>query len=510
VTVYLLHAPGGTRHSFVPKKVINFGLENLRRSLEGDGHDVVVLNGQRSGPIAGDFLAARLRADDWLICPLIEGAAVAPTLAFAIDAAQPSGARTVATSQLATFAPDEIRALFPALDHVVLGEDEVVIGQLVSGELRQPAPVLRADPVPPQRWRRPPDATWGAYGILESSRGCAHNCTFCSVNSFATVERRAAWRGVDASTVRDWIVQHRDAGVRHIEFIDADFLGTNQAGLERAAALVATEAPGPSLMIATRADSVTRHPQLIEDLVRWGVCRFQIGVESADPLALARYRKSLLPSVSVEALRLVRSFGAQVRLEFIMFEPESSLRSLEANLEMLRLFHAQGIGVQRALFNRMRIGRWSTDLFDGLARDGRLRRHIFPLYDYVDTHSDVAWVFGALSDAHDHAVGRAVTLSLLVERLQDLGAVSGPTAADLRDLDARLLDFFQAVIDERKAGSPVVPAPLVAELRAGCAAWCRSAVDRLLGMDRADLDLLPALDDLGAFRVELTSSDGSR
>lgn len=493
MTVHLLHAPDGTRHSFVPKKVVNFPLENLRSALHHHGADTRVWNGHRSGRVTEDSLRAALEPGDWLVCPLIEGTAAATTLGLAVRAASAAGAKSVATSHLATFASQEILETFPGLDHVILGEDEELLPHLVSDPAALRPRILRAAPVPSHKWCYPAGATWGAYGILESSRGCAHNCTFCSVNSFADERRRPRWRCVDAQVAQSWISQHADAGVRLLEFIDADFLGTNEPGLARAGALAATAPPGLSMMLATRADSVTRNPALIEALTAWGVRRFQIGVESADRQALARYRKSLLPTTSVAALALLRAMDAQVRLEFIMFEPDSTLASLRANFELLCQFHEQAIGIQRALFNRMRIGRWSPSMIHDLSRQGRLRRHIFPLYDYRDVNPDVAWVFESLQRAHDRSVGEAITLSLLVERLRDLGAVSAPSTSHLMTLDAHLLAYFGSLLDARERGEEGYPADAAAGLQGSCATWV-AATDRLLAaMPASSISLLPTL-----------------
>lgn len=483
MTVHFLHAPTGVRHSFVPKKVINYPLAQEASFLAAREVPVEIYNGQQGQPLDIESIAAQVAPVDWIVAPLMEGTACAETLDFALRLKRRTGARVVATSYLASFATEEILAAFPAADHLIKGEDEATLSHLVSSKTRTNfGQVVQGEPVDPSLWVFPEQARWGPYGVLQTSRGCAHSCTFCSANTLGDPAGRPHWRALPIDVVQNWLQRMRQAGASFVEFVDADFLGTNAEGLRRGAALAAAGHLGLSMMAATRADTIVRHAHLIEGLRDAGIVKWQVGVESADLATLKRYRKGLVPSTSLKAVDLLVELGVSMRLEFIMFEPWSTLDSLKANLEMLAALSERGVLIQRALFNRLRVGRWSPQLFRTLLNQGKLVRHIFPLYDYEDYDPQVMLVCAAVRAGHDRKTGLAVTLSLLIERLLDIGIFQdcrAEVSARLRALDGILWRFVDRVVNSDAKLNGEGNDPAAEELHAEVTAWLPDAWDIL-------------------------------
>jgi len=434
MTVHLVHAPDGARHGFVPKKIVNFRLAQDAATLRHAGVETAIWNGQLRGQQIDDAAFEAMTSKDLLVLPLLDGTACAPAIDWALRAKAETGIRVVACGELATFATQEILDMYPGIDVLIRGEEDIELCTLAQAETLPR--IVDAAPVDASHWVLPEESVWGRYATFQSSRGCAYRCTFCSVNAFADPHSaRAAWRGIEAGRLAEWFEILAAQGVSCIELADADVLGTTKRGLARAAQLTSCGAAPLNLMAPTRADTVVSYPALIERMVGYGFTRWQIGVESADEATLRRFRKNLLPATSLRAVDDLRRLGAQMRLEFIMFEPDSTLDTLKANLMLLGELRDRGISIQRALFNRLRVGRWSPNTLRGLKADNRLRRNIFPLFDYVDRDVKVARVFDACRLAHTTNLVRAEMLGLLLERLTD---VNVSRRSEIEKLQCRL------------------------------------------------------------------------
>lgn len=471
MTAHLLHAVSGGRYSFVPKKLLNFAMSQQCAALESAGVSIRVHNGAFEGRLDIESLVDSLAPDDTLVLPLMDAVGCGETLLAAKSIHARTGVRLVATSFLATFCSEEIRASFPEV-HILAGEVDDALPALVQNGVN--TPFHRASPVAPARWIDPGAAArWGRFAALETSRGCSHFCSFCSANFMADPRGRPGWRALPAASLRRWIEGQSSGGATFVELVDADFLGTTEAGLGRARALAEGGPIGPNIMAATRADTVVSHRQLIDDLRGIGFLKWQVGVESADQATLDRYHKQLRPATSLAAVRALRDLGAELRLEFIMFEPWSTLDTLRANLALLAELSSLGVLIQRALFNRLRVGRWNKRGFGTLQRDGRLVRHIFPLYDYVDYDPTVGAVFRTIQAAMGPIANQATTRYLIIERLADVGVI--PSDVSHRHL-ARLDEVLWSLVDTVVKDAPDLhePARYAESLEAPLAAWMRT------------------------------------
>ena len=448
MTVHFLYPPQPVWHGFVPKKMVNVPLAQSSEFLK-QRHLQVEAHG---GPVLRynlDQICGRVSPGDWVVAPLLEGTACAETLKLATSLAAMSGARSVAISHMATFAAKEILEAFPTISRVIVGEDELSLYQLCSQDEPSVRTLLPGAPVDASLWAFPVRARWGRYAALQTSRGCAHSCTFCSANAATSSIVKPLWHGLSVEKLHEWLALMAGSGVRFIELVDSDFLGTTPVGLLRAETLC--RMPGldvNGIMASTRPDTVVEHSRIIEKLANFGFVKWQIGVESSDAETLLRYGKGFSPEVGTEAVDRLLAFGLSVRLEFIMFEPWSTMSSLRGNLRFLRRLSRKGVLIHRALFNRLRIGNW-TPVFQVLLQEGRLARHIFPLYDYVDTVPVVARVFAALRSIHTQSLGAALTLAEMLERLLDLGVLQERLSVlrSLSELDNILLDVVELVFD---------------------------------------------------------------
>lgn len=461
--VHFLYPTQSSCHGFVPKKLVNYPLAQSAAFLAANNVPIKIHGAPGHADKEINFDSC-FCASDWVITPLIEGTSCAKTLNTATDLSIKTGARIVVTSHLASIATNEIIEAFPTVSNIIVGEDEASLYELVLGKKKNQPLVIQGQMLDQSLWEFPTHAHWGEYAALQTSRGCAHLCDFCSSNAITSSIVKPMWRGLPAAKIYEWLERSIDLGAKFVEIIDSDFLGSNAEGFDRAVILSSMSPLSRTrIMASTRADSVVRNPYLIKKLAEFGFVKWQIGVESADQQTLNRYSKGFSPEISMQAIDILLSLNISVRLEFIMFEPWSTFLTLRANLFFLRQLFAKGIFIRRALFNRLRIGRWSPSIFSILSKTGRLRRHIFPLYDYVDDDPDVACIFSTLRSIHTKSVGAALTLAELLERLLDLDAFTDRVAINrsLSNLDEMLLNMVEDVVNNKgRRDVPVITASL--------------------------------------------------
>src|SRR5262249_29148980 len=134
---------------------------------------------------------------------------------------------------------------------------------------------------------------------FNSSRGCTFRCSFC----WDPVMHKRTWRAMRPETV----VQHlehilRDHGIRGFLFTDDHFF----IDLKRARAIleqiVAADLDLTISKLQIRADTICRMtPDFLELLVRAGVKRLTIGVESGSQRVLDLIKKDVTVEEVIEA-----------------------------------------------------------------------------------------------------------------------------------------------------------------------------------------------------------------
>jgi radical SAM superfamily enzyme YgiQ (UPF0313 family) len=243
--------------------------------------------------------------------------ATAPRAYEIADRYRALGSKVILGGVHASMLPEE------ALEHadsVVVGEAESIWPDVVAdagcGRLE---PIYRQEsftefkrPLPPRRDMIDPGRYWTANGI-QTSRGCPHNCNFCSVTAFNG--RRVRERELDNVLAEvESIPRGRITRRKTIAFVDDNIAANRKRAKELFRALIPMNVMWGSQASITFADD----EELVELAARSG-CRFLfIGLETTSPGALDEMGKHQNKVEKYEdALRLLKKHGIQVMGAFI-------------------------------------------------------------------------------------------------------------------------------------------------------------------------------------------------
>ncbi len=168
--------------------------------------------------------------------------------------------------------------------------------------------------------------------MINTSRSCPYNCSFCGVLTIGRRYRTRTPAGV-VDELKHFRVAH-DQDYRHVYFSDANFFVQDRRSLAVAQELHAFD-PRITFSFSTRVNQVLRAQQTLEEMTALGLRFIELGVESASPEVLSRLAKGVGPEVNVAAVRMLRRLGIDITLDFIMVDPETTLPDLELNLDFL-------------------------------------------------------------------------------------------------------------------------------------------------------------------------------
>lgn len=169
---------------------------------------------------------------------------------------------------------------------------------------------------------------------LQGSRGCYGGCTFCYINPF--YGQGSKWRGRTPENIiaeiDDLIVNHK---IKEFYFTDPNFFGPGERGQQRALQLAALlKSRNIRFGIEARVNDI--HEETISALAEAGLHHLLIGLESGSDNSLKRINKMTTVAQNERAVRILRKYGIEPNIGFIMFEPDSSLADIRVNFEFLK------------------------------------------------------------------------------------------------------------------------------------------------------------------------------
>lgn len=204
-----------------------------------------------------------------------------------------------------------------------------------NGEVRSGGPRAfhrNLDDFPFPRFRSYPLGHYTNEIEITTSRGCPHQCIFCSVPNH--MGRTIRYRS--AKLVCDELEYFYAQGVRSFQFGDDNFLADRRRCMELLDEITSRKLEGAILRCGQgiRADLINE--RVLDAMKRAGFRQLGIGVESGSDRILATICKHLTVKQADRAVALACEMGFDVTLLFVIGTPGETLEDVDRSIELAR------------------------------------------------------------------------------------------------------------------------------------------------------------------------------
>ena len=221
--------------------------------------------------------------------------------------------------------------------------------------------------------------------FLMGSRGCYENCAYCCITTLHNLAPGKKFRQRSVELISDEMAElYRERGTRQFVFHDDNFLvpsvAHNQArieGFDRAFKSRGME--DIALLIKCRPADANR--DVLCRLKEMGLVRIFMGIESATEMGLLTLDRHQTVGQSIRALDICAELDVSAQFTIMIFNPDSNLNTLRADLAFMRRFAANPLNFCRAeIYEGTPLEKRMTAL--GRAR-GDYRAREYSMYDPV-------------------------------------------------------------------------------------------------------------------------------
>jgi anaerobic magnesium-protoporphyrin IX monomethyl ester cyclase len=232
---------------------------------------------------------------------------------------------------------------------------------------------LAATPLP--RWDRLPPATYKCLAV-ESSRGCAYDCSFCST------PYRRSWRGLDPEAVvarLEHALDHLDRARSACVHIVDDEFSMNPSRATAIARRIAERGLTPRLLYDSRAPDLL-HPDFVAAIAPY-TAGLLIGAECGYDEGLKRVGKGTTCRSLEQAARVLARHGLAARTDFsfILGLPWETRAEVEQTIRFAtRLFADHGVHVMLQWYRQIPGSR----IWDEARRNGLVHESMYDGYGF--------------------------------------------------------------------------------------------------------------------------------
>jgi anaerobic magnesium-protoporphyrin IX monomethyl ester cyclase len=259
-----------------------------------------------------------------------------------------------------TYHGEEVLAAEHAIDVIVRGEGERTVVLLTRalaensglssipglfhrerGHVRATPPVQMIDDLDRCRvgWELVEDwdlyQCWGVgrSAVIQLSRGCPHQCTYCGQRGYWTKWRYRTPEKV--ATEIAWL--HREKGVNFVDLADENPTSSKRIFERFLRALIAENVP-VKLFATVRAPDIVRDADILHLYKQAGFECFLMGMETTDPQTMRNIRKGSTTRKDLEAVRLLRRHGILSMVGHVVGFEQERLRDYWNALRQLLLY----------------------------------------------------------------------------------------------------------------------------------------------------------------------------
>ncbi len=188
--------------------------------------------------------------------------------------------------------------------------------------------------------------TWSDYplyfiddstvAIVSSSRGCTHECIFCSQHKF--------WQGSYRQRDPDKFV----AEIEHLAtkyginvfFIADEYPTYSRPRWERILDLLIEKDLGIHILLETCVQDILRDADIIDRYRKAGILFIYVGVEATSQQRLEEFKKETGFEDSKQALKIVREAGMIIESSLILGTPDETPETIKETLKLAKEYNA--------------------------------------------------------------------------------------------------------------------------------------------------------------------------
>jgi len=171
--------------------------------------------------------------------------------------------------------------------------------------------------------------------IISTSRGCTHDCAFCSQHKFWNRTWRA--RSVESVTAEIEMLV-KQYGVE-VFFISDEYPTADRERWENILDRLIKMNLGAMFLLETRVDDIVRDEDIIHKYRKAGVIHIYIGIEATSQETLDLFKKGIETNDSKKALEIIHSAGIVTETSFILGTPGETKESIASTLELAQKFN---------------------------------------------------------------------------------------------------------------------------------------------------------------------------
>ncbi len=332
--------------------------------LEDEGYDVKVIN--------ENLLRDKLKSSD-MDADYLLLSCLTPTIERGLQIAvqfrkRNPDSKIIIGGVHATFLPEE---LTPYADHVVLGEGENVISDLLrygsDDKIIQGSTVEDLDRLPLPNFNLLVNGERINVTPIVTSRGCPFGCNFCSVTKMFGRRYRTV-------SVQRALAEINRASTKSVFFYDDNFAANSRRTHELMDGLIESRPRIRRWSAQVRSD-IARDESLVKKMAAAKCSRVYIGFESVNQKTLEALNKHQKPEEIRHAMEIFHRSDIRVHGMFMFGSDEDDSRVVEDTLNFVKKNHIDS--VQFMALTPLP----GTDLFHRLAKAGRLLHKKWSYYD---------------------------------------------------------------------------------------------------------------------------------
>jgi anaerobic magnesium-protoporphyrin IX monomethyl ester cyclase len=172
-------------------------------------------------------------------------------------------------------------------------------------------------------------------GEISSSRGCSHDCTFCSQQKFW----HKLWRGRRPERVVQEIEYlHSHHGVNVILITD-EYPTSDPDRWEELLDRLIQKDLGVYLLMETRVGDILRDRAILPKYRKAGIIHIYIGAEATDQDTLDLIKKDTKVEEAREAICLIHEQGMITETSFVLGFPDETKSSINRTLKLAKIFN---------------------------------------------------------------------------------------------------------------------------------------------------------------------------